>query len=225
MLVAGVDVSGRTTGVTAIAWLQGKREPALERVLAGTQLRGDHGDAEVVRELVSMRPSVVALDAPLALPHAVTCTNVDCSHCLSEGASAPSYGSRRCDSKEAWAEAGHAEKPPMPTVMVAGIAFRGMYLKRLIERERIAVIETWPMAIYRALDGPEEPSDTNEAWRRTLLASKIGQLSVRLAQGPGARDRLDAVAAAYAAWAHESGFGHPIEGLEGEGSIWTLRRS
>lgn len=225
MLVAGVDLSGRTTGTTAIAWLKGESKPALTRVLADSKLRGERGDAEITRELVKSQPSVVALDAPLALPHAVTCADDECRHCLSSDTPAPAYGSRACESKAAWAAVGHHEKPPMPMVMVAGIAFRGIYLKRLIEKARIPVIETWPMATYRALAGSAQPQDTDEAWRRSVLASKVEGLASECPEGPPAeRDRLDAVAAAYAAWAHESGSGLEVKVLPDEGSIWTVQR-
>jgi predicted nuclease with RNAse H fold len=36
--------------------------------------------------------------------------------------------------------------------MVAAIAFRAIYLARVLDRQGISVIETWPMAVYRALE-------------------------------------------------------------------------
>lgn len=72
-------------------------------------------------------------------------------------------------------------KPPMPTAMVAGIAFRAIYLKRLLDEAEMTVIETWPMGIYRALAGSELPGETDARWRRRLLEDRVDRLT------PGAR--------------------------------------
>jgi len=41
------------------------------------------------------------------------------------------------DSGAAWRSADHVEKAPMATAMLAGIAFRAIYLARLLRRARL----------------------------------------------------------------------------------------
>jgi predicted nuclease with RNAse H fold len=212
-LAAGIDLSGRTTGTTAVAWVGGA--PDLVDIVAGPQLRGRTGDAEIARLLAARRPDVVAIDAPLSLPHAVTCTDPDCADCFPVDGVAPSYGSREIDGARPWANVGHSHKPPMPMVMIAGIAFRAIYLRRLLAP--LPVIETWPMGVYRAL-APAAGGDTGDAWRRSALASVVG--GAKRLRGT---DRLDAVAAAYAAWCYLTGRATEVVAREDEGSIWLPR--
>jgi predicted nuclease with RNAse H fold len=212
MIAAGIDLSGRTTGTTALAWLQGD-SPRLVEVVTHRDLRDDR---KLVRSCLDRRPDVVAIDAPLSLPHAVTCDDPDCARCF--GALAP-YGSRAVDGKEAWAAVGHVEKPPMPTVMLAAIAFRAIHLRRLLEGEGADVIETWPMGTYRVLAraAAAPPGDTGEAWRRSLLAARVANLEVVI-EGTATTDRLDAVAAAYAGWCRLAGRAVPVRAEDDE--IW-----
>jgi predicted nuclease with RNAse H fold len=183
VIAAGIDLSGRTTGTTALAWVEG--DPPR---VTGIEDRGLRDDAELVRRCLDRAPAVVAIDAPLSLPHAVTCADPECPRCFAPGARS---GSRAVDGKEAWAAAGHTEKPPMPMAMLAAIAFRAIHLRRLLAG--VEVIETWPMGTYRALARGEPPGDTGDAWRRRLLAACGLHVT-------GGTDRLDAVAAAYAGW-------------------------
>ncbi|MDQ3647614.1 MAG: hypothetical protein M3433_03330 [Actinomycetota bacterium] len=159
MIAAGVDLSGRTVGTTATAWLEGERpeRPHVVEVKAGRDLRGNRGDHSVVSALIERRPKVVAVDAPLSLPHTVTCTDSRCDICFPETEVAPAYGSRAIDLSEEWRKRGHEEKPPMATAMVAGIAFRAMYLRRLLQKRGLSVVETWPMRVYGPSRGPAEP--------------------------------------------------------------------
>jgi len=204
MLAAGIDLGGRTTGTTAIAWVDGRDTPRVLEVRADRSLRGDRGDFEIRRSLGS--PEVVAIDAPLSLPHAVLCSDDGCPECFPNGDTAPSYGTRSpLDSAAAWKEVEHVEKPPMPTVMIAGIAFRAIYLARLLRRRRLEVIEVWPMGAYRALaradkSGPSA-EEGGDAWRRGLLEERLDGVSEAIPHGEGAeRDRLDSIAAAYVGW-------------------------
>jgi predicted nuclease with RNAse H fold len=212
VIAAGIDLSGRTTGTTAVAWVEGER-PRLVEVVAD---RGLRDDAQLVSRCLDRDPDVIAIDAPLSLPHAVTCSNPDCPRCLAPDAR---YGSRAVDGRKAWAAVGHVEKAPMPTVMLAGIAFRAIYLRRLLERAGAQVIETWPMGTYRAVaraDGVTD-GDTGDSWRRRLLAARVGGLE-GLEDGT---DRLDAVAAAYAGWCRLTGRGTAARAEDDE--IWIGR--
>jgi predicted nuclease with RNAse H fold len=203
MLAAGIDLGGRTTGTTAMAWVHGPVgiRPSVREVRAGAALRSD---AEVLTELG--RPGVVALDAPLTLPHPVVCTDADCPECFPEDGATPAYGSRpNLDGVTAWKAVGHVEKGPMATVMLAGIAFRAIYLARLLRRAGLRVIEAWPMGAYRAIArSPEVASRGDEGddeWRRALLDTRVDGLEGAVRPGVRAeRDRLDAIAAAYVGW-------------------------
>jgi predicted nuclease with RNAse H fold len=187
VIAAGIDLSGRTTGSTALAWVDDD-PPRVVDVIAGRALRDD---AELLRRCLDPRPDVVAIDAPLSLPHAVTCTDPECDRCFG---AVPSYTSRAVDGKAAWAVVGHVEKPPMPMAMLAAIAFRAIYLRRRLE-QRVHVVETWPMGTYRALARGTAAAGTGDAWRRHLLAARISNV-----EAVDTTDRLDAVAAAYAGW-------------------------
>jgi predicted nuclease with RNAse H fold len=229
-LAAGIDLSGRTTGTTAIAWLEGAPpRPGLVDLIAGGWLSGGRGDGRILRELADRRPAVVAIDAPLTLPHAVTCTLEDCELCFPADDVAPFYGSRWLDRAEAWKATGHEQKPPMPTVMVAGIAFRAIYLARLLRRAGLEVVETWPMGVYRVLARRLRVTedDTGDDWRQRLLGSCVDRVDRAVHDGPpGQRtDRLDAVAAAYAAWSRLHDAAHAVESDRdpGEGAIWVPR--
>jgi predicted nuclease with RNAse H fold len=203
MLAAGIDLGGRTTGTTAMAWVEGPagHRPSVRNVRAGAALRGD---ARVLGELGF--PGVVAVDAPLTLPHPVVCTDHDCPVCFPEDGEAPVYGSRpQLDAAKAWRSVGHNEKGPMATAMLAGIAFRAIYLARLLRRAGLKVIEAWPMGAYRALarsSGTTARGDEgDDEWRRTLLETSVDGLDGAVRRGETAeRDRLDAVAAAYVGW-------------------------
>jgi predicted nuclease with RNAse H fold len=206
MLAAGIDLGGRTTGTTAIAWVEGSRgsTPRVLEVRAGPELRGDRGDAEVLATLGS--PGVVAVDAPLTLPHPIVCTDDNCPVCFPHETVAPPYGSRPgLDSAAAWKAVDHVEKGPMATAMLAGIAFRAIYLARLLRRAGLEVIEVWPMGAYRALARAPgvhaRGTDGGDEWRRALLVPRVEGIGDAIRRGENAeRDRLDAVAAAYVGW-------------------------
>ena len=202
-LVAGIDLSGRTTGITALAWLSGPtsgERPRLDRPVVADGLRGAGGDARIVGLLVQARPDVVAIDAPLQLPHAVTCRDDSCERCFPSGGAYPSYTTRMLERKDRWE--GPTTRPPMPMVMVAGIAFRAIFLRRLLEREGIRVIETWPAGVLRQMqNAPGRSSRLDAATRVRLLLGSIDDPGRRLQAPDLSLDVVDAVAAALAAYA------------------------
>jgi predicted nuclease with RNAse H fold len=224
MLAAGVDLGGRTTGTTAVAWVEGSGHgpPRVRSVVADRSLRGD-------RELCDRlgQPAVVAIDAPLSLPHPVVCDDPTCRDCFPSDRSVPSYGTRtELESPSAWAEVEHLEKGPMPTVMVSGIAFRAIYLRRLLEREGHTPIEVWPMGAYRAIartDRIASSGDTGDDWRRSLLSERVEDLAYAVPQGVNAeRDRLDSVAAAFVGWLWLNARARPVpsDAPRGGPAIW-----
>jgi predicted nuclease with RNAse H fold len=217
-LAAGIDLSGRTTGTTAVAWVEGSGDgpPRIRQVIADPSLRGRTGDRRICDRLG--RPGVVAIDAPLSLPHPVVCDDPSCPECFPSDGSIPSYGARtEIESPSAWAEVEHTEKGPMPMVMVSGIAFRAIYLRRLLEREGHTAIEVWPMGAYRAiaraLDGDAAAGDTGNEWRRSLLSERLEGLDQAVPRGgEDERDRLDSVAAAFVGWLWLNDRARPVPG-------------
>jgi len=221
--VAGVDLSGRTVGVTAVAALQGHvdERPHVVALDARTHLRDDRKLPGVLHEL---RPTVVALDAPLDLPHAVVCTNDACPRCFPPDGSVPVVAGRRLESATGWTATAHVGRPPMPLAMLAGIAFRGIYLARSLRRDGLDVIETWLMGVYRrilSLSGPTEFEDGGDAWRRQLVSRVVRGIDDHcLAGSTSERDQLDAVAAAFAAWCFATDRHELIDGgCEDEGAV------
>jgi predicted nuclease with RNAse H fold len=208
LLAAGIDLSGRTTGTTALAWLTGTasgERPRLERPVVTKGLRGAKGDERIVGLLVEAGPDVVAIDAPLNLPHAVMCQDRDCSRCFPPDGAYPSYTTRKLERKERWSDPPSA-RPPMPMVMVAGIAFRAIFLRRLLEREGIRVIETWPAGVLRQMqNAPSRSSRLDAAARARLLLGSVDDPGRRLQQPDLLLDVADAVAAALAAYAFATG--------------------
>jgi len=93
----------------------------------------------------------------------------------------------------------------MATAMLAGIAFRAIYLARVLRRARLKVIEAWPMGAYRSIarspGAPRGNGEGGDVWRRALLETRLDGVDAAIRPGErGERDRLDAVAAAYVGW-------------------------
>jgi predicted nuclease with RNAse H fold len=224
IVVAGIDLSGRTTGTTALAIAEhdGHRLRVRE-VHAHRRLRGAFGDVELIERCRHAHVEVVAIDAPLGLPHAVACEDPACETCF--GPRGPgTVASRECESAAAWRAVGHAEKPPMAAALLAAISYRAIHLARRFRRAGIACHETWPMGTYRALlrpgghSGPVDDGARHEALRQVVegVAEALDADGIRQADR---RDALDAVAAAYAAWAIAFG-GATAVGNPDEGLIW-----
>jgi predicted nuclease with RNAse H fold len=98
---------------------------------------GLRDDIDLIDWIRHRRPVVVGIDAPLSLPHSVSCEANDCERCEPGQAD---YMARDVDRMAGG----------MPTVMLAAIAFRGMYLARLLRSIGLDVIEVYPGATYSA---------------------------------------------------------------------------
>lgn len=222
-LVAGVDVSGRGVGRTALAWVEGDGgRPRLLEPPVDEGLRGRDGDGRLVELIVDRAPAVVALDAPLALPHAVTCTEPDCSFCFPPDGSTPSYGTRALEGA-GWRELMPGAKSPMPMVMVAGIAFRAIYLRRRLEPNVACIVETWPMGVYRTIEKRAGTAHGSlDAKARTALLATVLDGAELIEVDSEERDQVDAAAAAYAAWCIATGCAKALRTpeLADEGAIW-----
>lgn len=142
---------------------------------------------------------MVGIDAPLSLPHSVTCRDPSCPR--SEPTKA-TYLARDID----------APAGGMPTVMIAGIAFRGIYLARQLRARGYEVIEVYPVAAYRTfgLVGKADRRDPERVAR--AIERRV----------PGAHmetgDERDAVAAAIVAVAYVRGRAVSVAGEDG--TIW-----
>lgn len=198
--VIGIDLSGLsrgTKGRTALAQLSIEDPP---RVLDVRVLeRGKQTDAELLEWVAARSPRVVAIDAPLTLPHGITCEDPGCERCIPPSSS---YLTRDVDRMAGG----------MSMVMIAGIAFRGIYLARRIASLGYDVIEIYPAAAYRAFG---------------LLSTEDRRDSLRVADAiesrvPGARvetgDERDAVAAAFVAVEYARGRAVSVAGEDG--AIW-----
>ena len=98
----------------------------------------------------------------------------------------------------------------MPTSMLGGLAFRGIYLARILREEGFLVIETYPSGWYHRMggadSGPLRPVDA--------VVARLGGFEHRL-DGAGRNDEIDAVAAAIAAADFLAGTAEEIRGPTG----------
>ena len=178
--VVGIDLSGLTYGArgrTVAAHLYLEMPLRLgEPLVVPRQLKGDR---ILVEWIEKRRPRVVAIDAPLTLPHGILCDVSDCPRC--------ELGSADYLARDVDRLAGG-----MPTAMLAAIAFRGIYLARKLRERGYEVIETYPRASLRAL-GAMETSKKDPARAAAVLSKRVEGVAT---SDP---DELDAIAAALAA--------------------------
>ena len=198
--VVGIDLSGlsgSTKGRTVAAQIALEERPCVLDIV--TIQRGIRGDRNLVDWIDERRPRVIAIDAPLTLPHSIFCEIPGCSRCLPGAAS---YLRRDVDRLASG----------MPTAMLAAIAFRGIYLARTLRDRAYEVIETYPAAAYRAMGAAGKTYDE----RAALLTGRVGAFQWTIA------DEIDAVCSALVAadFAAENHAG-VIKG--GDGEIWLAR--
>jgi predicted nuclease with RNAse H fold len=192
--VIGVDLSGisrATKGRTAAAQLSVTDPPRLLDLRVFPYAK--RPDVALLAWISEHESRVVAIDAPLSLPHSVTCTEAGCLRCRPEG---PNYLQRDVD----------ARAKGMSMVMIAAVAFRGMYLARQLERGGIQVIETYPAAAYRALGA------TARGERQAVLERRVGPFTAN------SEDERDAVCAGFVAVDYTRGVAGSFRGKDGE--IW-----
>jgi predicted nuclease with RNAse H fold len=195
--VIGIDLSGLSgsTKGRAVA-AQIALEERLRVLDIVTIRRGIRGDRDLVDWIDERRPRVIAIDAPLTLPHSIFCEIPGCPRCLPGAAS---YLRRDVDRLASG----------MPTAMLAAIAFRGIYLARTLRDRAYEVIETYPAAAYRATGAAGKTYEE----RAALLADRVGAFRWTIA------DEVDAVCSALVA---ADGVARRHEGvIRGEdGEIW-----
>lgn len=196
--VIGIDLSGLTSGArgrTVAVHLFLETPLRLgERFVAPRRLRGDRILVEWIDE---RRPRVIAIDAPLTLPHSILCADPRCMRCELGSAE---YLARDVDRLASG----------MPTAMLAAIAFRGIYLARKLRERGYEVIETYPAASFRTMGAGSGPID--RAW---ALERRLGPLP------PMTTDEFDATCAALVAGDYATGTAQAIE--RADGAIWMPR--
>jgi predicted nuclease with RNAse H fold len=198
--VVGVDLSGLSGSTRGRTWAAELALGQAPRLVNSVRIgRGVAGDLELVDWIVERRPVVVAIDAPLTLPHSIGCEDADCPRCA---VGAASYLERDVDGLA------RAEGGAMPFVMLAAIAFRGIYLAKVLARLGIDVIEAYPAAAYRAMG----LIDRSYQARAAALAGRVGQLTWR------EPDEVDAICAALTAADYATPRGRRFEGVDGV--IW-----
>ena len=199
--VVGIDLSGvsRTTiGQTALAQLSVEERPRLldRRLFA----RGErHADATLIDWITARRPLVVAIDAPLTLPHSLGCELLDCPRCQPGTAQ---YLMRDVDRMVGG----------MSTAQLASIAFRGAYLARIIRGLGIEAIETYPARVLRDL-GLTTQAERRDSGRidKVLEQRVVGYVS-------GTSDEQHAICAALVAADYAAGAA--ISTIGSDGVIW-----
>jgi len=199
--VVGIDLSGLTSGarghtVAAELFLEIPLRLG-ERFIAPRGLRGDR---LLVDWLDARRPRVIAIDAPLTLPHSVICVTSDCPRC--------EVGSAEYLARDVDRLAGG-----MPTAMLAAIAFRGIYLARALRSRGYEVIEAYPAAAYRAMGAEGKTYEE----RAALLSRRIAGGII-----PEDADAVDATCAALVA-ADRAGGAHDGRITGDDGRIWVTR--
>ena len=225
LVAAGVDLGGKTTGRTVTAILVGSPDGVptarlLREDADGRRLPDQVAVRRLAKAIRGQGATIVAVDAPLSLPHAVICPDPDCGRCFPDSGADASYTSRAADRAPAWVEAGFTAHP-MPTAMLGALAFRGIYLRRALERAGLTVIETWPRGVFLSL-GPSRPgswpSSSSEPDAYLAMATESLAPHLDLVDQPTDPDDADALAAGLAAWMHTTTEVHRHIGDE-EGSI------
>lgn len=177
-VVVGIDLSGITRA--AKGWTVAAAIKLTDPLTLGelTQVpRGLHGDRILLEWIETKHPRLVGIDAPLKLPHSVMCVERGCARCEPGYAN---YLGRDVD------EMARARGGGMPFVMLAAIAFRGIYLARMLRERRIKTVEVYPAAAYRVIGAIGK----TYAERAATLRAVIGDFPW---SGP---DEIDAICAA-----------------------------
>jgi predicted nuclease with RNAse H fold len=227
-LVAGIDLAaGR--GTTEVALLAVAHD--VKPIFSATAHRRVEGDNEILTVLAEAHPRVVAIDAPLSLPAAVTAAlrGADPSTEGSDKRVLAVSGSpytRAAERDPVWTELGLR---PLPVSFLGGLTFRALVLASRLRAQLpdAAIIEVFPSATLRVL-GVRPPQAAGTRRRREAKTSTSARAAVQAGlvrwiaglpspdrEPPGA-DLLDALAAALTAVAYARGqfraIGDPDEG-------------
>ena len=203
MRALGLDLTTSSHKKTAYAVLD------KEMVLLATGFVTDN--EEIISLAEELRPTLVAIDAPLSLPLGLCCLEESCPcHPISAGSG------RQCERE--LSALGIGCYYTTKRSIIKGMVYRAIALKDRLEGRGFEVIEVYPYASRVRLFG-ELPRKTTVTGRRTLQV-KLRHLIPSL-PAPKERllshDMLDALLAAYTGILYLDGqtqaLGDPIEGL------------
>lgn len=207
LLVAGIDLAaGR--GTTELALLTQERDDARPRFDAGGH-RSVSSDEDIVAVIAGVRPSVIAIDAPLSLPAPVAAALRSLTQAETAPSSAATPYTRAAERSPIWVELGIR---PLPVSFLGGLTFRAIALvpKLHAAAPEAAIIEVFPTATLRRLGVTARESQTPHHKRlsKTSEAARMavqGGLARWIAGLPDPQpallsaDLLDALAAALTA--------------------------
>jgi predicted nuclease with RNAse H fold len=162
-----------------------------------------HADAALIAWIAERQPLVVAIDAPLTLPHSLGCNLADCPRCRPGTAQ---YLMRDVDRMVGG----------MSTAQLASIAFRGAYLARIIRGMGIEAIETYPAAVLRDL------GLVTQVERRDAARIDAALEPLVVGYESGSSDEQHAICAALVAVDHVASTAASTVGLDGV--IWLRAR-
>lgn len=179
------------------------RSPSAYAVLdsgCGLVASGVLGNNEAILSTVSsLRPALVAIDSPLALPLGLCCLEESCS--CSPLASAPGRVAERELTRR-----GIGCFFTTKRSIIRPMVYRGIALRQGLEETGIAVIEVYPYASKVRLFGKPLPKKSTRAGVEFLRQRLLPMVhSLESPPLPLGHDLLDAIVAAYTGYLHTQG--------------------
>jgi hypothetical protein len=173
-------------------------------------------DADLVALVISQAPGITAIDAPLTLPKGLCCLEESCPCRPVEGKG------RECERQ--LARLGIPCYFTTKGSIIKRMVYRGIELRRRLERRGYQVIEVYPYASKVRLWGKPVPSKLNSGGL-ALSRAKLADLMPSLAPSVADFDHhlCDAALAAYTAYLHHRNATEQIGSL-GEGAIYIPKR-
>ncbi len=186
MLVLGVDLAGSEKRNTGICIMDEKLNVLTFIV---------HTDEEILEVIKRVKPRIVAIDAPLTLPHGRKSLN-----------RRESIHLRECDRK--LLEMG-IKFFPITLGPMRKLTERGIKLKKKIENMGYKVIEVYPGGAQDLLGIPRKSKGVK------ALRDGLVKLGIKGIEENATADELDAVTAAYVALLHLRGKTIELSGIDG----------
>jgi len=243
--VLGIDLAG-VTGKTGYVALTGSDRPRLTKSgLVKREKQNPKEGERRLRELVdSVRPNIVAIDAPLTLPPCTTCS----ASCQGPGDGCESEEARKLwDAK--WdpltrrscerelRERVQGVNPGQTMGQIGTITARGVAFARSLKAKNPSlgpthqvdlVLEVYPAATLLQLGMCGRPAKNADPKQRSIFYGKTADELAREINGLDEEskcrsddDVFDALIAAYTGWLHPDGLEQPPSGFDQEsGWIW-----
>jgi len=179
----GIDYGSKLAGTTVITL---DIDGILQQVVSAKK---ENADQMILDAVEKYRPDQVYIDAPLSLPKAY-------------------YGI----GEDFFYRAADKALKAMSPMFLGGLTARAMKLKVQMEKMDIAVFETYPGAVVRAIPQLAEVYTKKDQKITPLLYSEILKLMAdfEMATEPENLHQLDSVLAWYSGWRHLQGLAHQI---------------